>query len=282
VAPAAGQQPYPSRPVRVVVPYPAGGGVDVMARIVAARMGDLLGQPVVIDNRPGASANLGPDHVAKSRPDGHTLLASATYLVTNPLLEEGLSWRPGDLQPVARLTTTPNLFVVGASAPFRTLPDFVAHARANPGVPVATSGSGSPQTMAVELLRARARLDFNLVPYRGAPPVMSDLLNGTVAMSVLPLGAVMGMLQAGQLRPLAAASAARSPLMPEVPSMTEAGYPELTMVSWYGLHAPAGTPDSVKTRCAAATPAPSSSSWPSSRRVISSPATATRTSNAPK
>jgi tripartite-type tricarboxylate transporter receptor subunit TctC len=245
VAPAAGQQPYPSRPVRVVVPYPAGGGVDVMARIVAARMGDLLGQPVVIDNRPGASANLGPDHVAKSRPDGHTLLASATYLVTNPLLEEGLSWRPGDLQPVARLTTTPNLFVVGASAPFRTLPDFVAHARANPGVPVATSGSGSPQTMAVELLRARARLDFNLVPYRGAPPVMSDLLNGTVAMSVLPLGAVMGMLQAGQLRPLAAASAARSPLMPEVPSMTEAGYPELTMVSWYGLHAPAGTPDSV-------------------------------------
>jgi tripartite-type tricarboxylate transporter receptor subunit TctC len=216
-----------------------------MVRIVAAKMGERLGQPVMVDNRPGASANLGPDHVAKSRPDGHTLLASATYLITNPLLEEGLSWRPADLRPVARLTTTPNLFVVGATAPFRTLPDFVAHARANPGMPIATSGSGSPQTMAVELLRARAGLDFNLVPYRGAPPVMSDLLNGTVTMSVLPLGAVMGMLQAGQLRPLAAASGTRSPLVPEVPSTTEVGYPELTIVSWYGLHAPTGTPDSV-------------------------------------
>jgi tripartite-type tricarboxylate transporter receptor subunit TctC len=219
--------------------------VDVMIRVLAPRMTERLGQPVVIENRSGANANLGPDHVAKARPDGYTLLASATYLVTNPLLEEGLSWRPGDLVPVARLTTTPNLFVVSATAPFGTMADFVAHARAHPGVPVATSGAGSPQTMAAELLRARTGLEFNMIPYRGAPPVMSDLLNGTVTMSVLPLGAIMAMVQGGQLRPLATVTGARSPLVPEVPSMAEVGYPDLAIVSWYGLHAPMGTPPEV-------------------------------------
>lgn len=239
-------QPYPSRPVRIVVPYPAGGGLDVMLRIVAAKMVDRLGQPVVIDNRPGANANLGPDHAAKSPADGYTLLASATYLVVNPLLEQQqLTWRSSDFQPVARLTTTPNIFTVRAASPAKTLSDFVAQARARPGLPVGTSGPGAPQSMAVELLRARAGLEFTLIPYRGAPPVMSDLLNGTLAMSVLPLGAIMGMLQEGQLRGLAVASGERSALLPGVPSTGEAGFPDLVIVSWYGLHAPTGTPDAA-------------------------------------
>ncbi len=243
-APATAQ-PYPTRPVRIVVPYPAGGAVDVMLRVVAPKMADRLGQPVVIDNRPGANANLGPDHVGKARPDGHTLLAGATYLLVNPLLEETLTWRPDELQPIARLTTTPNLFVVGASSPFRTLSQYVARARIHPGMAIGTSGPGAPQSMAVELLRARAGLEFNLIPYRGAPPVMSDLLNGTLTMSVLPLGAIMGMVQGGQLRALAIADEARSPLLPDVPSMAEAGYPEVVVVSWYGLFAPTGTPPEV-------------------------------------
>jgi tripartite-type tricarboxylate transporter receptor subunit TctC len=238
-------QPYPTRPVRIVVPYPAGGGVDVMLRVVAPKMAERLGQAVVIDNRPGANANLGPDHVGKARPDGYTLLAGATYLLVNPLLEETLTWRPDELQPIARLTTTPNLFVVGAASPSRTLPEYVARARAQPGMAIGTSGPGAPQSMAVELLRARAGLEFNLIPYRGAPPVMSDLLNGTLTMSVLPLGAIMGMVQGGQLRALAIADEARSPLLPDVPSVAEAGYPEVIVVSWYGLFAPAGTPPEV-------------------------------------
>jgi tripartite-type tricarboxylate transporter receptor subunit TctC len=243
-APAAAQS-YPSRPVRIVVPYPAGGAVDVMLRVVAPKMSERLGQPIIIDNRPGANANLGPDHVARARPDGYTLLASATYLLVNPLLEEGLSWRPDDLQPIARLTATPNLFVVSAASPFRTLSDLVAQARAHPGMPVGMSGPGAPQSMALELLRKRAGLDFNLIPYRGAPPVMSDLLNGTVRMSVLPLGATMAMIQEGQLRALAVADETRSPLIPDVPSMAETSYPDIIVVSWYGLHAPTGAPPEV-------------------------------------
>lgn len=238
-------QPYPSRPVRIVVPYPAGGGVDVMVRIVAAKMGERLGQPVVVENRPGANANLGPDHVAKSPADGYTLLASATYLVVNPLLEQQLTWRSGELQPVARLTTTPNLFVVRTVSPFRTLSDFVTQARVHAGLPVGTSGPGSPQSMAMELLRVQERLELTLIPYRGAPPIMTDLLNGTLAISVLPLGAIMAIIQGGQFRGLAVTSEDRSPLVPEVPSIAEAGYPDLVIVSWYGLHAPAGTPSAV-------------------------------------
>lgn len=241
----ASAQPYPSRPVRIVVPYPAGGGVDVMVRIVAAKMGERLGQPVVVENRPGANANLGPDHVAKSPADGYTLLASATYLVVNPLLEQQLTWHSGELQPVARLTTTPNLFVVRAVSPFRTLSDFVAQARLHAGLPVGTSGPGAPQSMAMELLRRKERLEFTLVPYRGAPPIMTDLLNGTLAVSVLPLGAIMAIIQGGQFRGLAVTSEDRSPLVPGVPSIAEAGYPDLVIVSWYGLHAPTGTPSAV-------------------------------------
>ncbi|MDN3566026.1 tripartite tricarboxylate transporter substrate binding protein [Paeniroseomonas aquatica] len=231
--------------MRIVVPYPAGGGVDVMVRIVAAKMGERLGQPVVVENRPGANANLGPDHVAKSPADGYTLLASATYLVVNPLLEQQLTWHSGELQPVARLTTTPNLFVVRAVSPFRTLSDFVAQARLHAGLPVGTSGPGAPQSMAMELLRRKERLEFTLVPYRGAPPIMTDLLNGTLAVSVLPLGAIMAIIQGGQFRGLAVTSEDRSPLVPGVPSIAEAGYPDLVIVSWYGLHAPTGTPSAV-------------------------------------
>lgn len=238
---SARAQGWPTQPVRVVVPYPAGGGVDVMLRVISPKMSERLGQPVVVENRAGANANLGPDFVRQQRADGHTLLASATYLVLNPLLEERLSWKPEEFQPVARLTLTPNVFVVNADSPWRTLGEFVAAARAKPGLAVGTSGPGAPQSMVQELLRIRAGLEFNMIPYRGAPPVMTDLLAGTLAMSVLPLGSVLGTLRADKLRALAVASEARTPLLPDVPSTVEAGFPEIVVVSWYGLHVLTGT-----------------------------------------
>ncbi len=244
LAASAARAAWPEQPLRIVVPYPAGGAVDVMLRVVLPRLSEQLGQPAVVDNRPGANANLGPDFVSKARPDGYTLLASATFLLLNPLLQDELPWKPADFRPVARLTQTPNLFVVAAGSPWRNLGDFVAAARQQPGLPVASSGPGAPQSMVQELLRVRAGLDFTLIPYRGAPPAMTDILNGTVRMGVMPLGAVQGMLQGGQLRALAVAGA-RSPLMPQVPSTAEAGYPDIVVESWYGLHAPADTPASV-------------------------------------
>lgn len=236
---------WPEQPIRIVVPYPAGGAVDAMLRVVAPKMSQKLGQPVIVDNRAGANANLGPAVVSKAKPDGYTLLASATYLLVNPLMETGLNWRPSDFQSIARLTMTPNLFVVNGTSPWHSLEDFVSAARARPGLPIGSGGVGSPQSMAHELLRVRAGLVFNEIPYRGSPPMMVDLMNDSVVMGVLPLAAAKGMLEGGKLRALATASEERSKLLPKVPTTAEAGYPDTIVVSWYGLHAPAGTPAAV-------------------------------------
>ena len=183
---------WPDQPIRIVVPYPAGGAVDAMLRVMAPKMSEKLGQPIVVDNRAGANANLGPAVVSKAKPDGYTLLASATFLLVNPLVDTELGWRPSDFQPIARLSMTHNLFTVGGSSPWQSLADFVAAARARPGLPIGSGGVGSPQSMAHELLRVRAGLEFNVIPYRGSPPMMIDLLNGSVVMGVLPLAAAKG------------------------------------------------------------------------------------------
>ena len=236
---------WPDQPIRIVVPYPAGGAVDAMLRVMAPKMSEKLGQPIVVDNRAGANANLGPAVVSKAKPDGYTLLASATFLLLNPLIDTELGWRPSDFQPIARLSMTHNLFVVGGDSHWQSLADFVAAARASPGLAVGSAGVGSPQSMAQELLRVRAGLEFNEIPYRGSPPMMVDLLNGSVVMGVLPFAAAKGMLEGGKLRALATASEERSKLLPMVPTTAEAGYPDTIVLSWYGLHAPAGTPAAV-------------------------------------
>ena len=236
---------WPEQPIRVVVPYPPGGAVDVMMRVLAPLMSEKLGQPVLIDNRAGANADLGTAIVATSKPDGYTFLASATYLTVNPLLETGLNWKASDLTPVAGLSRTFNLFMASGSSPWKTLPDFVAAARAHPGIAVAPGGAGSPQTMAFRMLRVRAGLQFTEIPYKGSPPLMVDLANGTIAMGVVPLAATMGMLQGGKLKALAVASEQRSKLLPDLQTTVEAGYPDVIAESWYGLHAPAGTPPAI-------------------------------------
>jgi tripartite-type tricarboxylate transporter receptor subunit TctC len=236
---------WPDQPIRIVVPYPPGGAVDAMLRVMAPKMSEKLGQPIIVDNRAGANANLGPAVVSKSKPDGYTLLASATYLLVNPLIDTELGWRPADFQPIARLSLTHNVFFVDGSSPWHSLADFVAASRAHPGLPVGSGGVGSPQSMAHELLALKAKLDFNVIPYRGSPPMMMDLMNGSVVMGVLPYAAAKGMLEGGKLRALATASEERSKALPTVPTTAEAGFPDLIVLSWYGLHAPTGTPPEI-------------------------------------
>jgi len=258
VACTAAAQPYPSKPVRVVVPYPAGGAVDVVTRQITNHMAQALGQPFVIDNRPGANANIGAETVARSAPDGYTLLASATFLLLNPLLESDLRWSPHDFVPVALFATSPNILVVPASHSSKSLAEFIALAKARPGLSVGDAGRGAPQTMAVELLQHAAGVEFSNVGYRGGPQVLSDLLNSQLDMSVLPLGVVMSSISGGRIRALASTSNHRSPLLPDLPTMGESGYSEVTVISWYGFHAPAGTPRHVIDRLSDAVSAASS------------------------
>ncbi len=250
-APALSQS-YPAKPIRVVVPYPVGGAVDVMTRIVTNHMALSLGQPIVIENRPGANANLGPEAVAHAAPDGYTLLATATYLIANPLVDSGLRWSPRDFVPVARFTVAPNVLVVPAASGISSLNDFVAAARAQPGLTYGDSGPGAPQTMAIEMLKTVARLELRSVMYKGGPPVLADLMSNQIAMSVLPLNVAMTAIGGGRIKVLASTSNKRSPLLPDAPTMAEEGYPDVTVVSWYGFHAPAGTSAEVLARISSA------------------------------
>lgn len=261
VTPEARAQAYPAKPIRVVVPYPVGGAVDIMTRLITAHMQQTLGQPVVVENRPGANANLGPDHVANAAPDGYTVLATATYLIANPLVEgDKLRWSPASFVPVARFTTAPNLFVVPGTSKLRSIKDLVAAAKAQPrALNYGEAGPGAPQTMAIEMLKTVAGIDMQAVTYKGSPPVIGDLANETLSMSVLPLSVAMGAIQGGRIRAIASTSNQRSALLPDVPTMAEAGYPEVTVVSWYGFHVPAGTPDEVIVRLSAAVAAAAAS-----------------------
>jgi tripartite-type tricarboxylate transporter receptor subunit TctC len=252
-AQSAHAQPFPNKPIRVVVSYPVGGAVDVMTRLVAAHMQQTLGQPVIVENRPGANANLGPDVVSRAAPDGYTVLATATYLIANPLVETALRWTPRDLVPVARFTVAPNVMVVPGDSQVDSVKALVDAAKARPrALNYGEAGPGAPQTMAIEMLKTVAGIDMQGVTYKGSPPVIADLVNGTLAMSVLPLNVVMGSVGSGRIKALASTSSRRSTLIPDVPTMAESGYPEVTVVSWYGFHVPAGTPPDVIARLSAA------------------------------
>lgn len=258
VAGPTAAQPFPVKPIRVVVPYPVGGAVDVMTRIVTNHMAGTLGQSIIIENRPGANANLGPDHVSKSPADGYTVLASATFLIANPLVETTLRWSPQELVPVARFTTAPNVFVVPAAAPYSNLSEFVAAAKAKPGMTFGESGPGAPQTMAGEMFKTRAGIELRSVLYKGGPPALADLVAGVIDTSVLPLNVAAAAISGARVKALASTSNARSPLIPDVPTMAESGYGDATVVSWYGFHVPAGTPAEVIARLSAAVAAATS------------------------
>lgn len=245
-------QTWPAKPVRVIVPYPAGGVVDVMTRAVTIRLATDLGQPFVVESKPGAGANIAAEFVANTAADGYTLLVSAPYIINNPLLESGLRWQPKDFVPVARYALSPSFILVPMNSPARTVRDYVALARSKPGLPVGDGGSGSTQSMATQMLSVVAGFTFEAIGYKGAPPVIPDLINGALSMSIIPSTVAIPQVTSGKLRALANTSSKRSPLLPDVPTIAEAGFPDVTVESWYAFHVPVGTPREVVQRLSAA------------------------------
>ena len=245
---AASAQAWPSKPIRVIVPYPAGGVVDVMARAVMQRLSTDLGQPIVVEAKPGANANIGADTVAGAPADGYTWLVSAAFIVNNPLIETSLRWKPSDFVPVARYALSPSFLVVPAGSPARSVKEFVELARRQPGLQYAEGGIGTPQSMVIQMLQSVAGIRLEPVMYKGAPPAVPDLVAGTVPMGVLPSTVAIPQVKSGKLRALANTSDKRSPALPDVPTMTEAGFGEATVLSWYGIHVPAGTPPELVRR----------------------------------
>lgn len=243
---ASAADPYPSKPIRVIVPYAAGGVVDIQTRALTQRLAVELNQPIVVEAKPGASANIAAEFVARAPADGYTLIVSAPFMINNPLLESNLRWAPKDFTPIGRFALSPSYFVVPASSPAKTVKEFVEMAKkANPPLQYADGGTGSTQSMSNEVFRVAAGIALEPVMYKGAPPVIPDLINGLMAMSIIPATVAIPHVRSGKLRALANINSRRSRQLPDVPTIAEAGYPDATALSWYGLHAPAGTPPDV-------------------------------------
>lgn len=246
---AFAQDHFPSKPIRVIVPYAPGGVVDVQARAVTQRLSIELGQPIVVEAKPGANGNIAAESVARAAPDGHTLLVSASFLINNPMLETGLRWVPKSFVPVARFAASPSYFVVNNDVPAKTLREFADLAKqADKPMAYADGGTGTPQSMSALAFQQAAGVKFDHVLYKGAPPSVPDLLQGLVQVSILPSTVAIPQIKAGKLRALANISNKRSPQLPDVPTIAEAGFADATALSWYGLHAPAGTPAAVIAR----------------------------------
>ena len=245
-APAVAQG-FPSRPVRLVVPYSAGGGADTTARLIAPKLQDALGQTVVIDNKPGAGGTIGDDFVAKSAPDGHTLLIGAFAHAVNPSLMARMPFRtPDDFAPVSLLVTVPELLVVTPSFAAKTVADLVAMAKAEPGkLSYGSSGNGSAQHLAAELFKMRTGTDIQHVPYKGGALAVADVAAGHVPFYFGNMSAALPQVRAGRVRALAVTSPQRSPAAPEIPTMAESGVSGCEISEWNALLAPAGTPPSV-------------------------------------
>ncbi|RDK10757.1 Bug family tripartite tricarboxylate transporter substrate binding protein [Cupriavidus lacunae] len=249
-APAALAQDgsYPNRPVTLVVSAAAGGTTDLAARMISEPLAKALGQAVVVDNRPGGSGSIAAQVVARARPDGYTLLVQYSgYHVITPLLIKNLSWDPvRDFAPVANILSAPQVLVVRPSLPVKTLKELVAYAKAHPDkLNYASSGNGSLQHVSTELLNQMAGTKITHVPYKGTGPAMTDLLGGSVDLTITTPPPLMGHIAAGKLRPLVVTSKTRLPSLKDVPSAPEAGYPDLDVSSWFAMYAPAGTPKAV-------------------------------------
>jgi tripartite-type tricarboxylate transporter receptor subunit TctC len=244
-APAA---PYPSRPVKLVIPFPPGGPLDIIGRAIAQKLTESWGQSVVVDNRPGAGGNIGADIVAKSAPDGYTILMGAlsTHAV-NPTLYAKMPYDAvRDFAPITLVAVTPNVLVVNASLPVATAKEFIAYAKANSGKLAFGSGSnGSAGHLAGELFKVETGTDITHVPYKGGAPATQALLAGDTQFMFDNLANAMPQVKAGKLRALAVTTAQRSKLAPDLPTMAEAGLPGFDISTWFGLLAPAGTPKDV-------------------------------------
>jgi tripartite-type tricarboxylate transporter receptor subunit TctC len=238
-------QAYPERPVRLLIGFPPGGTVDTVGRIIAPPMSERLGQPVVIENRSGAAGVLAVEAVARGQPDGYTIaFASASALVIVPHMQSGLRYDPvKDLAPVSRVVSTPMLMVVGKHVQANSVKELVAFAKANPGrLSFGSTGNGSTLHLAGELFKMRAGVDILHVPYRGGAPAVTALLAGEIDLLLVDIPVVAAHVQSGAFKALGLASDRRSPVMPDVPTVAEAGLAGVIAEGWYAIYAPAGTP----------------------------------------
>ena len=245
---AAPAQDYPAKPIRLIVPFPPGGGTDIAARTVANKLSETLRWTFVIENKPGAGGNLGVEQAVKSPPDGYTLVVGQTSnLAINPTLYAKLPYDPlKDLSPIALIVSAPVVLVVAANSPYKSLGDLLAAARRDPGaVTFASPGNGTVSHLAGELLQRASGVEFTHVPYKGAAQAMTDLLGGQVQSFMSSVPSALAQIRGGRLRAIAVTSAKRAAEMPEVPAIAESGYAGFDATTWYGLLAPAGTPAAV-------------------------------------
>ena len=245
--PAAGAQAYPARPIRFIVPFPPGGGNDIVGRIVAQRLNEALGVAVVVDNRGGAGGTIGTDILSKAPPDGHTLLVNNISLAVNATLYEKLPYDTlRDLAPVTLLGRQPNVLVVHPSVPAATMKELIALARAKPGRTVyGTGGVGTAGHLATELLMLMTRTQMVHVPYKGLGPALTDLMGGRLQFIISTLASALPQVKSGKLRPLAVTTAQRTTFFPELPTMSEAGVAGYEFSTWYGLLVPGRTPAAI-------------------------------------
>ena len=248
---AAADGAWPSRPIKVVVPFPAGGQLDVVVRMVGEKVSAALGQPIVVETHTGADGNIGAEMVAKSAPDGYTWLATSVPFATQVSLQPSrLRYDPvRDFTPVANLGTASFVLVVPNSVPVHSLKEFVAYAKARPGeLSYAGTSVGSVTHLSTEMFARAAGIRMEMIPYAGIPPAMSDLIGGRTQFMSTGIIAALPQIKAGKLRPLAILAPARNPQLPDVPTIVEEGYPDLTVATWFGMLAPAGTPAPIVDR----------------------------------
>jgi tripartite-type tricarboxylate transporter receptor subunit TctC len=246
--PAAQAQPYPSRPIRIVVPFPPGGATDIVGRVIAQKLSDNWGQPVVVDNRGGAGGAIGSEAVAKSPGDGYTLLVGSTTTISiNPWLNPKLPYNPQkDFVPISLVGYVPHILVVPSAVPANTLKEFISYAKSqSKPLSFASGGVGTPHHLAGEIFKKMTGVDMVHVPYKGSGPAMNAMLGGEVQFASFDLPAAVPHLGGGRLKALALAAANRDPLAPDVPTTAEAGVPGFEITGWYGIFAPSATPKDI-------------------------------------
>ena len=243
----AAAQDFPNKPIRLIVPFPPGGPNDIIARVIGQRMSELTRQPVLIDNRGGQAGVLGTDAVAKANPDGYTIgIVSASALAISPTMEKVPYEVAKDFAPVTLVVTVPEMLVVASNVPAKNMAELVALAKAQPGkLNFASAGVGGLPHLAGELFKLTAKIDVVHVPYRGAAPAINDLLGQQVQMTFLDLPVLLPHIKAGTLHPIALGARARVPTAPDVPTTAEVGMPDLLIENWYGMVAPAKTPEAI-------------------------------------
>ena len=243
---SATAQEFPNKPIRIVVPYSPGGGTDAVARMMAQRLSITLGQSVVVENKPGASANIGSEFVARAPADGYTILVTAPNFTTSEALYDKLSWRFDDFIPVIHLVRYANDLVSSPDSKMATVPDMIARAKAAPGMMTyGSAGTGSNSHLAMELLKQRVGINPEHVPYKGSGPLKTDLLGNHLLLGVDGLGGMVELIKNGQVKALAVLAPRRTPLWPDVPSLGDFGINDVDGNGWYGALLPAGTPPAV-------------------------------------